>query len=418
MNKILRYDNGLKVMVSSMPWTHSVSAGFWVGVGSAYENTTINGLSHFTEHMMFKGTDKLSPFDIANQFESYGANVNAFTSKECTCYYVKSIDEYSEKCFELLSEIMFKSTFPEVELNKERKVIVEEINMVEDSPEEICYDEIAYATYGNSGLGQTIIGTIDNVKRFNGDDIRSLVDKFYTADNIVVSLAGNITESQADEWIRKYVLPVINNKKAQKSKYVNEFFNRNYKERIKTFEQSNIAFSFPSITYGSEKATINAALITIMGGGMSSRLFQSLREQQGLAYSVYASPSVYAHNGTLAIYLNISDYNTQKAVSAVKEEIDKILDKGITQEELERTKVQLKSSLVFSSESVHSIMNVMGKNALLLGEVYDIDKKIQEINALTKDSVDGFAREIFDFAKVNVAYVGKKVDVDILDILK
>ena len=418
MNKILEYENGLKVIVSSMPWTHSVSAGFWVGAGSAYEDEKTNGLSHFTEHMMFKGTDKLSPFDIANKFESYGANVNAFTSKECTCYYVKAIDEYSEKCFELLSDIMFNSTFSAEELNKERKVIVEEINMVEDAPEDICYDEIATATYGSSALGQTIIGTTENVLRFTGDDIREFMSKFYTPNNMVIALSGNLTTEIADTWIRKYVLPAFKYQPCAKKKYVNEYNERTYRERIKAFEQSNIAISFPTITYGSDKAPLQLALNAIMGGGMSSRLFQSLREQKGLAYSVYTSPSIYTQKGTFCIYLNISDYNTESAVRLVKEEIDKLLKDGITVEELERTKTQLKSSLIFSGESVHSIMTAMGKNALLNGDVYDVDKKIKEINDLTVDAVNEFAREILDYNKVNVAYVGKKVDVNILDILK
>lgn len=418
MHKILQYENGLKVIVNSMPWARSVSVGYWVGVGSAYENAEINGLSHFTEHMMFKGTDKLSPFDIANKFESYGANVNAFTSKECTCYYVKSIDEYSENCFALLTEIMFRSTFPEIELDKERKVIVEEINMVEDSPEDICYDEIAAANFGNKGLGQTIIGTTENILRFNGDDIRALMKQYYVPDNIVISIAGNVTSEQANEWINKYVLPEIKFDGKHKKGYDNAFAARVYSERIKPFEQSNIAISFPSIAYGSEDGTLQAALNVIMGGGMSSRLFQSLREQKGLAYSVYTSPSVYTKLGSFCVYLNISDYNTEKAVSLVCDELNKVKNSGVTAEELNRTKVQLKSSLVFSGESVHSIMTAMGKNMLLTNEPYDVDKRISEINALTEDQITKFARKIFDFNKVNAAYVGKKVSVDILDLLK
>lgn len=418
MNKILRYENGLKVIVNSMPWAHSVSAGYWVGVGSAYESTEINGLSHFTEHMMFKGTDRLSPFDIANSFESYGANVNAFTSKECTCYYVKAIDEYSEGCFALLSEIMFRSTFPEVELDKERKVIVEEINMVEDSPEDICYDEIASACFGGSGLGQAIIGTTENVLRFNGNDIRALMSEYYVPENIVISLAGNLTPETADAWVRKYVLPELGEKKSRKRSYENSFLSRRYNERIKPFEQSNIAIAFPSVPYGDDDGVTQSALNAIMGGGMSSRLFQTLREQKGLAYSVYTSPSVYARQGMFCIYLNISDCNTQKSVSLVRDELNEIKSNGIIEEELERTKVQLKSSLVFSGESVHSIMSTMGKNVLLKDELYDIDKKLAEIDALSLTKIDAFARRIFDFDKVNVAYVGKKVDVDILELLK
>lgn len=414
MTELLKYDNGLRVVVNTVRGVRSVASGFWVGVGSAYESDENNGLSHFTEHVTFKGTDDLSAFDIAHRFESYGAAFNAFTSKECTCYYAKSIDEYAENCFALLGEILLRSVYDDGELDKERKVIVEEINMVEDTPEDICYDELAAATYGNANLGKTILGPIGNVKKFRHDDVKKFTDKYYVSGNIVIAFAGNITTGQADELVKKYVMPYI---KAGDRATLYSLPDRNARKcgmRIKDFEQANLALFFPSVSAFAPEASVCALTSVAFGGGMSSRLFQSVRERKGLAYSVYSSPSAYKETGAFNIYLNISEENTDKVLSAVREEIDMLTDKGLTEEELERSKVQLKSSLVFSGENVQSVMSSSGKAMLGNDEIYDFDKKIAQIDAVTPSDVIDYVRKTFDYSKMNAAYVGKKTNADIL----
>lgn len=414
MTELLKYDNGLRVVVNTVRGVRSVASGFWVGVGSAYESDENNGLSHFTEHVTFKGTDDLSAFDIAHRFESYGAAFNAFTSKECTCYYAKSIDEYAENCFALLGEILLRSVYDDGELDKERKVIVEEINMVEDTPEDICYDELAAATYGNANLGKTILGPIGNVKKFRHDDVKKFTDKYYVSGNIVIAFAGNIAAGQADELVKKYVMPYI---KAGDRAALYSLPDRNARKcgmRIKDFEQANLALFFPSVSAFAPEASVCALTSVAFGGGMSSRLFQSVRERKGLAYSVYSSPSAYKETGAFNIYLNISEENTDKVLSAVREEIDLLTDKGLTEEELERSKVQLKSSLVFSGENVQSVMSSSGKAMLGNDEIYDFDKKIAQIDAVTPSDVLDYVRKTFDYSKMNAAYVGKKTEADIL----
>lgn len=414
MTELLKYDNGLRVVVNTVRGVRSVASGFWVGVGSAYESDENNGLSHFTEHVTFKGTDDLSAFDIAHRFESYGAAFNAFTSKECTCYYAKSIDEYAESCFALLGEILLRSVYDDGELDKERKVIVEEINMVEDTPEDICYDELAAATYGNANLGKTILGPIGNVKKFRHDDVKKFTDKYYVSGNIVIAFAGNITTGQADELVKKYVMPYI---KEGDRATLYSLPDRNARKcgmRIKDFEQANLALFLPSVSAFAPEASVCALTSVAFGGGMSSRLFQSVRERKGLAYSVYSSPSAYKETGAFNIYLNISEENTDKVLSAVREEIDLLTDKGLTEEELERSKVQLKSSLVFSGENVQSVMSSSGKAMLGNDEIYDFDKKIAQIDAVTPSDVLDYVRKTFDYSKMNAAYVGKKTKADIL----
>lgn len=416
MDNIIKYKNGLRLIVSPMPSVKSVSSGIWIGAGSINENSLNNGISHFTEHMLFKGTKKLNPFQIASTFESMGAMVNAFTGKECTCYYVKSIDEYAEKCLSVLSDIFLNSVFDKEELDKERKVIVEEINMVEDSPEEICYDLLSKTLYPNQSIGQTILGSIENVKRFEKTDILKYMDEYYCANNIVISMAGNITLPEADKLVQKYFLPFL---KAENLNLPRDKFCKiegSYSERIKDFEQSNIAISYQSIKFNDKLFPVQAILNVILGGGMSSRLFQHIREQLGLAYSVYTSPTSYYDNGSFNIFLNITHTNTEKAVTAVKNEIDRLLKSGINNEEFNRAKAQIKSSLVFGQESVQTVMSSVGKYCLMTNQSYDVDERIAEINNVNLDDVISFANNLFS-KPVSAVYVGKKSNVDILKLL-
>jgi len=406
--KVIQYDNGLRVIVDTIAGLKSVSSGIWVGVGSAKESPKINGLSHFAEHMFFKGTDKLSPFEVADSFESLGASVNAFTGKGATCYYIKSIDENFDKCFYNLTHIFFDSTFEPSELNKERKVIVEEINMVEDAPDEICFDLISKAMYGTSALGQTILGSIDNVKRFSQKDVRDFVKKFYCASNTVISFAGAIDLDTADKLVRKYVLPKICTNVSSEKEPSKLDITRTHLERIKDFEQSNIVVSFESLEFNSPFSAIQNVLNVIAGGGMSSRLFQRVREQLGLAYSVYTGSSGHINNGSFNVILNISPENTTKALSAVFEELKGIKSGNITKQEVERAKIQLKSSLIFGRENVSSVMIANGRMLLLANEVYDIEKRIAEIDAVTVLDTNVFANKIFTPQKMCSAYVGRK----------
>lgn len=417
MAKLLQYGNGLRVCVVPLP-VRSVMTGIWVGTGSRYETKENNGISHFTEHVMFKGTDKMDAYGIANAFESYGALVNAFTSKESTCYYYKCIDKYNEECFRLLSDIFFSSTFPEEELDKERKVIIEEINMVEDAPDEICSDLMFSATYGDVSLGQTILGLKENVLRFKGQDVKDYMKKRYTADNTVIVFAGNVTEEGVDELIRKYAHDRFYCDKKQEEHIITDYIPANQLKRIKDTEQTNIYLAYPTVSLLNERDVIVQSILScLFGGGMSSRLFQSVRERQGLAYSIYTAPAAYCKEGLFTIALNNSPKNTDRALKSVKAEIDLLINDGITEEELTRSKVQLVSSLAFSEESVQSQMMSYGKTLICTNKIFDINHKIALTESITKDEVEQFAKKYFSKQLLSAAYVGKKYDSDILEIM-
>ena len=418
MAKLLQYDNGLRVCVITLP-IRSVMAGIWVGTGSKYENAENNGLSHFTEHVMFKGTDKMNAFDIASAFENYGAMVNAFTSKESTCYYYKCMDKYNRNCFSLLTDIFFDSTFPESELDKERKVIVEEINMVEDAPDEICSDVMFSAAYGDVSLGRTILGPKENVLRFTGSDVRGYMKQRYSSDNTVIVFAGNIDEAQANELVVNYALDRFVSEKKTESPFKNEFRKNSEIKRVKDTEQTNIVLAYPTVSLLDEnELVVQTVLSCLLGGGMSSRLFQTVREKMGLAYSIYTMPMAYSDVGCFTVCLNNSPDNTKKALKATAGEIEKLICDGITEEELVRAKVQLVSSLAFSEENVQSQMMSFGKGLICTGKMFDVNRKIELTESVTKEQVEKFARKYFKKENLTAAYVGKKIDYDVLSIMK
>lgn len=410
MAELIKYDNGLRLIVENIPFVRSVAAGIWVGTGSAMETKEINGISHFIEHVMFKGTDKLSPFDIANAFESKGASVNAFTSKEATCYYFKSIDAYTESCFETLSDIFFNSVFSQKELDSERKVVIEEINMEEDSPEDICYDLLAKALYGEQPIGMPVLGSRANVERFNKPDILQYLDNQYCSDAIVISFAGKISAEEADRMVRKYVLPFVNAKK-QKNVSLKSVTDVQVKTYIKDFTQTNLMLGYPSISARDKSSMAQSVLNIILGGCMGSRLFQHIREKKGLAYSVYSSPSRQNNCGSFNIALNINAENTEKALGGVFEEIELITRDGITEAELCMAKAQLKSTMIFGQENAQAIMMSLGKSLLSADEIFDSDEKLREIEAISILDVNKMAKQIFSSAPA-LAYVGVDSGVD------
>ncbi len=400
------FDNGLRLIVKKMDGLFSVTTGFLVGTGSSFENEKENGISHYIEHMMFKGTQKRNAFQISDDMDKIGAQVNAFTSKEMTCYYVKSTYEHTETAFEILADMFLNATFPDDEARKEKGVIVEEISMNEDTPDDLVFDVLAEAIYGKKGYGRSILGTPENVNSFTLNDVKEYMSKRYSPDNLIISMAGNIELDDAIKMVEKYFLPFMQNSSLDKRDKGIEY-NHNSLFRKKDIEQIHIAMGYPSVKTGDRLCDATQVLNVVLGGGMSSRLFQKVREELGLAYSVYSYNSKYEDAGTLNIYAGVNPKNIEKCLNTIQTVIKDVKKNGITQEEFIRGKEQIKSSLIYAQESTSSQMLLYGKYLMYEKGTFDFNKRIEDINNLTMDNIVEATQNNFDENKLSIGVVGK-----------
>ncbi len=417
MDKIYKFSNGLRLALCPMEHTRSMAIGVFVGAGAANESVERSGLSHFTEHMLFKGTEKRKPFDIASEMESVGAQINAFTARHMTCYYTISTDEHTELCMEMLSDIFFNSTFLPEEIEREKKVVLEEISRDEDDPEDVCNEGLASVFYGDSSMGRPILGSPENVKSFTRDDIVSYMNEYYVPSNTVISIAGSFKIEDAINLASRYF---ENN---FKSSIVSETPKKSLTHsasfvKIKPTEQANIAFAFPSYPFGHAMTEVVSLISNVFGGGMSSRLFQNVRERYGLAYDIYSVASANLHNGSFSIFIGTNPKNTEKASVAIRKEIEDLKLNGVTTQEFHKGVEQLKTNVVLGSESSLSLMRANGRYMIMTGEMFDVNKRLKIINSITKENIDTAIRYIFNFDNVASSYVGPKTDADVFEIIK
>lgn len=378
--------NGVRVVVEKLSEIRSVTMGIWVKAGSVNENADTNGISHFIEHMLFKGTEKRSYLDIASEIDNIGGQINAFTGKECTCYYAKVIDEKQSVATDILTDMLCNSVFDQKELDKERGVVIEEINMSNDTPDDVAHEKISEEFFRGTELSKTILGPADNIRRFQKTDILSYMKQNYTAERTVVVAVGNVDVDRLIEDLEEK-LSRISTETAGECVTAPEGWapERSFLHVEKDTEQMNLCIAMPAFSYLDPKKYTVSAVSNILGGSMSSRLFQKIREELGMAYSVYSYPSLYTGAGSLTVYSGNSPENTELIV----DEIFNILDNfTITQEELENTKAQLKGNYILSQESMSSKMNAIGKNMLLREKYLTETEILGSLNAITLDDVN------------------------------
>lgn len=400
------FPSGLRMVVKKIDGLLSVSMGAVVGTGSCFETERENGISHFIEHMMFKGTQKRTAFEISDAMDRIGAQVNAFTSKDITCYYAKSTSDHAGEAFEILSDFVLGSVFPEEEMDREKGVVLEEISMVEDTPDDLCLDVLAEAYFGKEGYGRPILGPAENVKRFSRRELFDYIEERYAPENVVISFAGNIDVKYAEELVEKYFESGMK-KRAYKDREKKISLCGGSLFKVKDIEQVHIAFAYPSLRR--EDKLMDAALVmnTILGGGMSSRLFQKVREQMGLAYTVYSYISSFTEGGLLTIYAGVNPANVQKAQDAIFDTVSDLCKNKFTDDEFLRGKEQLKSSVILSQENTASQMVAYGKHMLFTGEVLDPEKRAKEIGDMTREDCEKALAMNFDAEKLAAAAVGK-----------
>lgn len=399
-----RYPNGLRVVVKRMEGLLSVSAGILVGTGAAAETDEEDGISHFIEHMQFKGTTTRSAFKISDAFDRIGAQVNAFTGKDVTCYYTKATSDHIADAFEVLADLFLNATYPEDEMDREKGVICEEIAMNEDTPDDLCLDLLASAIYGKENYGRNILGTAKNVKSFTKEKVDRYKKARYCPENIVISFAGGIDFQTAVALVENTFQNLQTGAFEERKPQIILPYGTIFKK--KPIEQTHIGVAFPSIVRDDPLDGAMQTLNVVLGGSMSSRLFQEVREKLGLAYSVYSYLSAYGECGNLVVYAGVNPEKAQNAYDAICAVSDDLLKNGISEEEFLRGREQMKSSLLFSQESTSSQMILYGKHMLFNDKPFDFDGKLDAINAITMSDINKATEIAFASGKRALGVVG------------
>ncbi len=401
-----KFESGLRLVVKKMDGLLSVSMGILVGTGSCFETEGENGISHFIEHMMFKGTQKRNAFEISDAMDRIGAQVNAFTSKDITCYYAKSTSDHTGEAFEILSDFVLNSVFPEEEMDREKGVVLEEISMTEDTPDDLCLDVLAEAYFGKEGYGRPILGPAKNVKGFTREDLFFYIAERYNPENMVVSFAGNIEPALAEELVCKYFEGALRKRPfARREKKIS--LCGGSLARSKDIEQVHIAFAWPSLPREDELSDACLVMNTVLGGGMSSRLFQTVREKMGLAYAVYSYVSAFTEGGMLTVYAGVNPANVGRARDAILKTVRDFCRDKFTEEEFARGREQLKASVILSQESTASQMLSYGKYMLYNDRELDLEGRMRAISSMTREDCVRALEQNFDFSRMAAAAVGK-----------
>ena len=401
-------ENGLHVVGERLPYLRSVSIGVWMRVGSMMETPAENGLSHFLEHMVFKGTEKRSTRDIAEEMDAVGGQMNAFTGKDCTCFYAKVIDEDLPLAVDILSDMTLHASLDETEFNKERGVILEEISMDEDSPEDVAHELLSRIQFGNQAAGMPILGPAEQIAAYTRDDLANYRARHYHPENCVVALAGNYDPEQVLALIQQYfgewkksgqrqTVPPMQPIPGQKA------------AKEKDTEQLHICLGYPGTFLGSDELYPMSVMNNLLGGAMSSRLFQKIREEMGMAYSIYTYPSTYVGCGTFAVYAGVSPKNGHAVLDETLKQLDLLCRDGVTEKEFREAKNQLRGSYLLGLESPGSRMQSMGRGQLHLDRCRTPEETVAKIEAVTIESVNAIARRIFSNAPC-ISVVGKQAE--------
>ena len=407
MIAVHKLPNGLKVVIESIPFVRSVSFGIWVKNGSRNETEGTNGISHFIEHMMFKGTKKRTAKQIADEMDAIGGQLNAFTSKECTCFFSRTLDTHFDTALDCLQDMFLSSNFDDSDVDKERGVILEEISMMEDTPEDLVVELLHSSSYVDHPLGLSTIGTEKSISGFGRGDMIDFLASNYTADKIVVSIAGNIEEKAALEKISAVFGGVNGSKKQNEPKPA--IYSKGFGFKEKDIEQVHLCLGYPGLPNNSDGIYALACINSIFGGGMSSRLFQKIREELGLVYVVCSFTQSYEETGLFSVYAALRPENLNEVMNLILGEVDGMFTNKISGDELYRAKEQLKSNFLLSLESSSSRMTSLGRSLLLLDRIITPDELVDRIDKINLDKFYEVCEMIFKRREMGISLVGKKV---------
>ncbi len=405
MVTIRTLDNGIKVALESISYVRSISFGIWVKNGSRNELPQENGVSHYIEHMMFKGTENRTARQIAEEMDALGGQINAYTTKEYTCYHTRVLDKHIDRALDVMSDMLLHPLIAEEDVQKERNVITEEIYMYDDAPEELVHDALQDAIWRDTSLGMPILGTEETIAAFDAAFIRAYYERNYHQKNIVLSVAGNFAEEE--------MLGKLNEKLGQwkrETPFVQRDTHADYRtaqvEKEKDIEQVHICLAFPGLTREHPQKYALAIFNTLFGGGMSSRLFQKIREENGLTYSIYSYTTAFADTGIFTICASMNPNQTERVFELIAEELKEVTAEAFPEQLIAVTKEQMISNFIIGTESTLNRMTSAGASLLLRGEVQETEEVIAKIEAVTAADVLAAARAVLDTEKISYSAVG------------
>jgi predicted Zn-dependent peptidase len=401
---------GLRIVTEAMPTVRSVTVGIWVGVGSRDEAPSLAGASHYLEHLLFKGTKRRDAMTISSAIDAVGGEMNAFTSKEYTCFYARVLDTDLPLAVDMVCDLVTSSVIKAADVESERGVILEEIAMHEDDPTDMVHDQFAQVLFGTGPLGRPVLGSVESIETIGRSAIAGYYRRRYRPQDMVVAVAGNVDHTSVVRLVKAAFVtagmaegdatPAGPRLGAQRAAGVG-----GVRVVRRTTEQANVVLGTPGLSRRDDRRFALGVLNAALGGGMSSRLFQEVREKRGLAYSVYSYHAQYADTGLFGIYAGCVPRKVDDVLAICREEVEKVISHGITAEELERGKGQLRGSLVLGLEDTGSRMSRIGKAELVYGELLSVDNIIERINMVSLDEVSAVAAEVLD-AKPTLAVVG------------
>lgn len=397
--------NGLRIITEKMPHVRSVSMGFWIDAGSRCETPEQNGLSHFIEHMLFKGTKNRSAEDIARSVDSIGGNLDAFTSKELVCFNTKVLDEHLPLAFDVLADLLLNPSFREEDIEKEKGVILEEIKMDADNPDYLVHEIFSSNFWKDHPLGKPILGTRETVKNFDREMIHQFYSDVYSPHNLLITAAGNLQHARLVDLVKEGFTDFSRNG-AAKDQLKPSTHARIALRNKKELEQVHLCLGVPSYPVPHEDRFSCYVMNTLLGGGMSSRLFQNIRERRGLAYAVFSELNPYRDTGCLSIYAGTSVESAGKVVELIVKEFKDLKENRIPADELRRAKDHLKGSLMLSLESTSSRMSNLARQEIYFKKFFTLDELGESIEAVTEDDVQRIAREFFEPKSIALTILG------------
>lgn len=411
MYNIFKLSNGLRVVVEDIEYVNSISVGLWVENGSRNEDKLNNGISHFIEHMFFKGTANRTAKQIAEEIEDVGGQINAFTGKEATCFYIKALDSHLELSLDILSDMLFNSKFSPEDIEKEKGVIIEEINMSEDQPEDVLSDLHSEAIWEKDSISLPILGTSQTVNSFTREEILDYISKYYIPEKAVISISGKVNLSYAESLATKYFGNWIN-KSSKILDYSKPSIYKNHLYKFKDIEQLHISLGLYGLETGNDDIYGLLLLNNMLGGGASSILFQKIREEKGLCYTIYSYMSSFKNTGVLSIYTGLNSKYAIQVIDLINEELYNFSNQDISEAKLIKLKEQLKGNYILGLESTSSRMFNNGKSVLFLNKINKPTEVINKIDAVSKNDLVGIMNKIFMKGIQNSAFVGQEVNMD------